>query len=194
MSCKEASEERGVENVIEKTSDKRFDIEVVCNALCNYNCNKNALFLDEYLIAYKELQSNESNDRRFFELLGPVFAFVAKDVENKIEILRGYRNDSQISHHYDSVQSMIDYETANNLLKDSKRPSGSRTLLRLHRALEFIALFMLELSKLENNAATGSIARECYKKSLSKYHPWYIQKTASVAMYTLPSRQDLITR
>ncbi|RWS29701.1 ceramide-1-phosphate transfer protein-like protein [Leptotrombidium deliense] len=170
-----------------EATTKAFDIELVCNALQTYNENVNALSLDHYLIAYEEL-------RRFFELLGAVFGFVAKDVDNKIEILKGYRNDEQIKSHYETIQSMFDYESSNNLLKDSKRPSGSRTLLRLHRALEFIMMFMSELSKLENNSATGGVARDCYKKSLAKYHPWYIQKTASVAMYTLPTRQDLIAR
>ena len=133
---------------------------------------------------------------RFFHLLGAVFTFVANDVKSKIEILEKYSKCSEIGTHYTTVQKMIEYEKTNNLLEldYSKRPSGSRTLLRLHRALEFVSQFMLEVSRLEDDKGTADVARDCYKKTLSKYHPWIIRKSASLAMYTLPYRHQLVER
>ena len=135
-------------------------------------------------------------DHRFFHLLGAVFTFVAKDVESKINILKDYSKCKEIGVHYRTVQKMIEYEKTNNLLEMdiSKRPSGTRTLLRLHRALEFVSQFMLEVSRLEDDKGTADVARECYKKTLAKYHPWYIKKSASIAMYTLPYRYQLVER
>ncbi len=52
-----------------------------------------------------------------------------------------------------SVQSMVNYEVTNNLttshVNHGRTPSGSRTLLRLHRALEFILSFMREIHTLK---------------------------------------------
>ena len=127
-------------------------------------------------------------------MLGSVFSFVASDVTSKIEILEKYRSDTEVGQHYQTFQSMIKYEHENNLLKDKRRPSGARTALRLHRALKFFADFMRELSALEDECGSGPVARDCYKKTLAKFHPWYIQKSASLAMYALPTRQQLIEK
>lgn len=119
---------------------------------------------------------------------------MASDVDTKITTLKEYRSDSDIGKHYESFQTMINYEEENKLLKDSKRPSGARTALRLHRALSFFAMFMEELRELADQTGSGAIARECYKKTLAKYHPWYVQKTATFAMYTLPNREQLVDK
>jgi len=145
------------------------------------------ILMDEYLRAYKELA-------KFFHSLGVIFSFVAKDVDSKIHILETYRSDELSGHHYKTFQSMIKYEESENLLKDPKRPSGSRTVLRLHRALQFFSLFMEELAEVSGSTASGPIAREVYKKTLAPYHSWVIQKSASFAMYKLPTRDSLIDR
>jgi hypothetical protein len=166
-----------------------FDIEIVCQSLQKCIEDKNAIDLDHYLNGFNELL-------RFFHLLGAVFTFVANDVQSKINILDKYSKCSEIGIHYKTVQKMIDYEKSNNLLELdlNKRPSGSRTLLRLHRALEFVSHFMLELSRLEDDKGTATVARDCYKKTLAIYHPWYIKKSASLAMYTMPYRHQLVER
>lgn len=125
-------------------------------------------------------------------MLGKVFSFVASDVDSKIAILAQYRADPEIGANYETFESMIKYEDEQKLFRDSKRPSGARTVLRLHRALHFFYTFMRELSELEEDCGTGPVAKDIYKKTLAKHHPWYIQKTASLAMYALPTRQQLI--
>ncbi|XP_054164619.1 ceramide-1-phosphate transfer protein-like [Oppia nitens] len=168
---------------------KSFDIELVCEALQRCIEDKNAIDLTHYLRGFTELL-------RFFNLLGKVFVFVANDVESKINILDVYLKESENGHQYQTLQSMIAYEKTSNLLKIdiSKRPSGARTLLRLHRALEFVAQFMLEVSRLDDDKGTAEVARLCYKRTLAKYHPWVIKQSASLAMYTLPYRYQLVQR
>lgn len=177
--------------ITDDKQSKAFDIEVVCDSLHKCIQDKNAIDLDQYLIGFTELL-------RFFNLLGAVFIFVAKDVESKINILRQYYKESETGLNYRTVQKMIEYEKSNNLLNEKnyneKRPSGARTLLRLHRALEFVSHFMLEVSRLEDDKGTSDVARDCYKRTLAKYHPWVIRKSASLAMYTLPYRHQLVER
>ena len=71
---------------------------------------------------------------RFFELMGTLFGFVASDVTSKIDILQAFKQGPN-GHHFQTIEDMILYEESENKFSDSKYVSGSRTLLRLHRAL-----------------------------------------------------------
>ena len=72
---------------------------------------------------------------------------------------------------------------------------GSRTLLRLHRALKFVMLFMKHVSADTSAERTvADIAYEAYEKSLANYHPWLLRHTAKVAVYALPSRDVLFSK
>lgn len=124
--------------------------------------------------------------------MGRMFAFVSNDLEEKIKILECHRQ-SEKGYHYETIQSMINYEMENDITSvKGQLPSGSRTLLRLHRALEFILMFMERLGRSSDCDKTSHIAADVYKVTLGKYHPWLVQKMASVVMYLLPSRQHLI--
>lgn len=128
---------------------------------------------------------------RFFRLNGRLFGFVADDLEEKIHILESHMKGPN-GQHYTTVQSMIDFEVANNITKVKHTlPSGSRSLLRLHRGLEFILEFMGRLGKSSDDMRSSTIAAETYKDTLSNCHPWIIQKMAGLAMYMLPSRRKL---
>lgn len=120
--------------------------------------------------------------------------FVTSDLENKIGLVEGYRNTEKggCNPAYLTIQSAIEYETKEKLLRDSKRPSGARTILRLHRALEFLSALMLNLSKLEEDSETVPAAREAYSDTLAKHHPWTIRTIASFAMRTLPHKKLLV--
>lgn len=120
--------------------------------------------------------------------------FVTSDLETKIGLLEGYRNTEKggCNPAYLTIQSAIEYETKENLLRDSKRQSGARTVLRLHRALEFLSALMLNLSKLDDAAETAPAAREAYSNTLAKHHPWTIRTIASFAMRTLPHKKTLV--
>jgi len=150
-----------------------------------------ALDMDQYVYAYKELS-------RFFRLLGTAFGFVAQDVDDKIGILEKHRA-SELSEHYATIDGMLKYETDSGLADSGhapaggKLPSGSRTLLRLHRALEFVVSFLGKVKEAPEDSGTSGIARESYDATLAKYHPWLIRKGANMAMYLLPTRKTLVS-
>ncbi|XP_061197722.1 ceramide-1-phosphate transfer protein-like [Saccostrea echinata] len=161
-----------------------FDLEVVHQGFLRCRQNNDQLILRDYLEAYHELN-------RFFRLSGRLFGFVAKDLEEKIHVLESHMN-SPNGQHYNTIQSMIEFEVTNKITKvKHKLPSGSRSLLRLHRGLEFILEFMKRLGQSSDDDRSSLIAAETYKDTLSKYHPWIVQKMAGVAMYMLPSRRQL---
>ena len=126
-------------------------------------------------------------------MFGTVFGFVSSDVEEKIGILRDYRK-SEVSDKYESVQKMLEYEVANKLTDNKKKASGARTLLRLHRALEFISALLEKIRDTDNKAKFSTEAVAAYDATLAKHHPWLVKKGVHVAMMMLPSRPDLLKK
>ena len=167
---------------VEPSSSLGFNISVVVDGF--EKCKDGDLHLDEYIKAYEELCI-------FFGLLGSVFTFITADVKDKIEILRKFRNGHDEREKYEKVEQMMEHEIDVNK-KTKKALLGSRTLLRLHRALSFTMLFMEKLSNSPNNEKASSIAANAYTETLAKFHPWLIRKAATFAMYTLPSRGDML--
>ncbi len=72
--------------------------------------------------------------------------------------------------------------------------SGSRTLLRLHRALEFIILLMQKMTELKDSDKLSGVGHESYSATLSKHHTWLVRKAVGLAMYTLPTRSQLLQK
>lgn len=146
----------------------------------------NTISLEKYILGYEELF-------KFLNLLGTVFGWVASDIDAKMEILRGLKNGEQ-SEKYQDVQSMIQYEVDNNLIKHKAKDSstGTRNLLRLHRALEYIVAFLDGIPALDDKDKCCSLSQEAYKKTLMRFHPWVVQKAALLAMHMLPTREGLI--
>merc|ERR1712029_1280957 len=142
----------------------------------------------EYILGYKELY-------KFLCLMGTVFGWVGSDVYNKVELLEKYLEGDK-KEHYQTVKSMIQYEVKNDLIKTKKKddPSGSRTLLRLHRALEYIIEFLHKIEDIEDEGYCSVISREAYEQTLMKYHPWVVQKAAKLAMGLLPTKKGLIAK
>lgn len=128
---------------------------------------------------------------RFLNSLGSVFGFISKDVVNKIQILVNYLNGENGSQ-YITIQSMVKYELDNELVDMTKRgrqpESGSRTLLRLHRALRWLELFLERLRTSTEDSKTSVLCSEAYNESLAKHHPWVVRKAAGMAFCVLPGR------
>ena len=87
---------------------------------------------------------------------------------------------------------MVKYEVDNDLTDQKKKASGCRTLLRLHRALEFISSLLTKIRVTDNSCKFSKEATEAYDTTLAKFHPWVIKKAVHVAMYTLPDRQNML--
>ena len=121
---------------------------------------------------------------------------MATDVFNKMEIVRGHRKDSEKGSNYVTVQSMLSHEIETDMIKPKLKDSttGTRNLLRLHRALEYINAFLEGIPGLETNDKCCPMSQEAYKKTLIKYHPWVVQKAAMMAMHMLPTKEGLIKK
>jgi len=145
--------------------------------------------LQEYVNGYRQVY-------KFLTLLGTVFGWVGSDVWNKIVALQKYLDNKEKSSNYATVKAMLDYEVENNCIKHKKNddPSGSRTLLRLHRALEYVIGFLRRLEDIEEEEGCAAISRVAYEETLMKYHPWVVQKAAKMAMGLLPNKQGLILK
>ena len=167
---------------VKNGAENAFRIHIVADSLAK--CSEEDLLIDEYITAYEELCI-------FFGLLGSVFGFITSDIKEKIEILRNFRNGHSERNMYERVEKMMEHEIEVNK-KTNQVLLGSRTLLRLHRALSFTMLFMERLSESTDHEKASSIASSAYSETLAKYHPWLIRKAANLAMYTLPSRGDML--
>lgn len=123
--------------------------------------------------------------------MGSVFGFISKDAVNKIKILVNYL-DGENGSQYVTVQSMVKYELDNELVDLTKRgnhpESGCRTLLRLHRALRWLELFLESLRTSSEDSKTSVMCAEAYNESLAQHHPWVIRKAAGMAFCMLPGR------
>lgn len=146
----------------------------------------NQIIIDEYVRGYTELT-------HFFEVLGSVFAYINSDVVEKVNILRYYR-DGESSENYRTVQSMMEYEIPLNFSVSMEQPSGSRTLLRLHRALAFASLFMKRLGESHRADKSSTLAYDSYHETLAQFHPWLIRKGVGVATYALGSCGSLLDK
>lgn len=166
-------------------SERTFRLEIVTEAFKKAKQEDGSIFLDEYVRGYDELCI-------FFDSLGSVFGFITSDVREKIGILQHHRSKEN-SDKYVTIKRMFDFEVEKELTAAQTKPlSGSRTLLRLHRALAFTMLFMKRLSEASDKDSSSTLASESYNETLAHYHPWLIRKAASLAMYTLASVGDMV--
>ncbi|XP_041984703.1 ceramide-1-phosphate transfer protein [Aricia agestis] len=144
------------------------------------------VIIEDYIDGYNELV-------KFLNLIGSVFSFVSSDVKSKIKVMEKLRSEED-SIYYESYKKMMKYEKESNLYEKKGFVSGSRTMLRLHRGLDFIRLFLKRLSEENENLDTCATCQNSYNETLAEFHPWYIKKAAILAMYALPSKQDLMKK
>ncbi|CAD7077357.1 unnamed protein product [Hermetia illucens] len=163
-----------------------FDLEKILRLFERSLHSDDDVLMDEYLEGYKEIS-------KFFHLMGSVFSFVSSDVKSKIEILEEFRSKDN-AEKFVSFRGMIEYEKHENLLTKPNYVSGSRTLLRLHRGLDFIREFLGQLPNLSPNEKATAVCQAAYNGTLAKHHPWIVRKSAVVAMYAMPTREDLLKK
>lgn len=169
-------------------SQDKFDLTKVHSCFNQCLAGDDDVFVDAYLEAFKELY-------KFFSLMGTVFGFVSSDVKEKVEILEKLRQQKENPDKFETVSKMMTYEQDANLLNKKDYVSGSRTLLRLHRGLDFIYVFLKRLGELEEpDAKTCAVCQTAYNETLAQFHPWLIRKGATLAMHTLPTRDLLLEK
>ncbi|CAH1959614.1 unnamed protein product [Acanthoscelides obtectus] len=145
------------------------------------------VLLQYYLDSFEELN-------KFFNLIGTVFGFVSKDLRAKMNLLQELMKDSRDPDSFKSVKGMIEYEKQNELLYKDGYTSGSRTLLRLHRGLEFIHLFLKKIGEIQNEDSTSGVCKDAYEQTLAKHHSFLIRNGAKIAIYSLPTKSSLLHR
>lgn len=114
------------------------------------------------------------------------------DVKEKIGILNQHRA-AEYGMNYITIHSMVNYEVGHNITKvKGKPPSGCRTLLRLHHAMEFIMAFLHDISHADQHEKLSGIASTAYNATLSKHHTWIVRKAVGLAVYALPTKDQLL--
>ncbi|XP_034551834.1 ceramide-1-phosphate transfer protein [Notolabrus celidotus] len=168
--------------------DQKFCLQEVLDTFKLCLSENKEVYLEHYVAGWRGLV-------KFLNCLGSVFGFISKDAVNKIKILVGYlegENGSQ----YVTFQSMMKYELDNELVDLTKRgnhqESGCRTLLRLHRALRWLELFLERLRTSTEDGKTSVMCAEAYNESLAQHHPWMIRKAAGLAFCVLPGRASFL--
>ncbi|XP_077367960.1 ceramide-1-phosphate transfer protein [Festucalex cinctus] len=166
------------------SDDPKFCFEEVLSTFKVCLSEDKAVILENYVSGWRGLI-------KFLNSLGSVFGFISKDATNKVQILATLlKGDAHC--HYRSAQSMVRYELDNGLVDVDKRgshpESGTRTLLRLHRALRWLELFLERLRISSEDSKTSAMCAEAYNESLARYHPWVVRKAAGLAFCVLPGR------
>ncbi|XP_023341765.1 ceramide-1-phosphate transfer protein [Eurytemora carolleeae] len=144
--------------------------------------------LKDYVDGYEQVY-------KFLSLLGTLFGWVGADVQVKVDNIRKHMVGEK-SQHYTTVRAMIEYENESGLIlwKKTSDLSGSRNLLILHRALQYVVAFLAKLENIDEEEKCTNISREAYESTLMKYHPWVVQKAAKVAMNLLPTKKALVLK
>ncbi|XP_065141348.1 ceramide-1-phosphate transfer protein [Paramisgurnus dabryanus] len=161
-----------------------FSLQKVLETFRSCLSENKEVYIKYYIEGWKELVC-------FMNSLGSVFSFISKDVVSKVQILENFLKSENESH-YVTVQSMVKYELENDLVDLTKRAnhpeSGCRTLLRLHRALRWLELFLDSLRTSTADSKTSTMCSDAYNESLAHHHPWLIRKAVGVAFCALPGR------
>uniref|UniRef100_A0A915ACF3 Glycolipid transfer protein domain-containing protein n=1 Tax=Parascaris univalens TaxID=6257 RepID=A0A915ACF3_PARUN len=166
-------------SVVESKDLHSFDIDIVSDHFERAIIGECDVDLPLYIAAYKELN-------KLFALLGTVFAFVKSDVEAKeAKLANLYASNRE---HYATVCSMVSWECRDGVPEEQ----GSRTLLRLHRALQFVNDFLASLKDSSDDVQVSWLCRRSYERTLSQYHGWLTRKGVAIASYTLSSRRALV--
>ncbi|XP_037684679.1 ceramide-1-phosphate transfer protein isoform X2 [Choloepus didactylus] len=162
-----------------------FNLKVVLVNFKQCLNEKEEILMDHYLTCWRGLV-------RFLNSLGTIFSFISKDVVTKLQIMERLRGGPQ-GGHYASLQSMVAYETSHQLVDLQGRSchpdSGCRTVLRLHRALRWLQLFLEGLRTSPEDARTSALCTDSYNASLAAYHPWIVRRAATMAFCALPTRK-----
>ncbi len=137
------------------------------------------------------------------EALGPLVGFFTHKVEEKITLIRqlsleeyGRQNPTAdkhvappLPHAYHSVRSMLEAELQRGVVSfDTQTPSGSRTLLRLHRSLLWLQLLLEKLGTEREGRSLSELCRDAYLEVLAPHHPWLVQRAAELVFRTMPDR------
>ncbi|KAJ8338141.1 hypothetical protein SKAU_G00371070 [Synaphobranchus kaupii] len=109
--------------------------------------------------------------------------------EKRLQPLEADGEDGRES--YKSVSSMMRSELSRGVVSFQRETgSGCRTLLRLHRSLLWLQLFLKKMAERPDAEgrlrSPGELCREAYEEALAPYHPWLLRRAAEFAFLAMP--------
>ncbi|XP_030293438.1 glycolipid transfer protein domain-containing protein 2 [Sparus aurata] len=199
--------------VLEGCPGQTFQVSLLLTHLLAAPAYQSDVLLQPYLSSWDELV-------KFMEALGPMVGLISKEIETKTSIIRqlallseknseaelgpdgssvntgaGTENDPEASQHagpYHSLRSMIWMEMKQGLVDfQHQTESGCRTILRLHRALLWLKLFLQKLAETPvagRLRSPSELCRESYQNTLANHHTWFVRRAAELAFIALPER------
>ncbi|KAM3926785.1 glycolipid transfer protein domain-containing protein 2 [Leptodactylus fuscus] len=177
-----------VERSLKNCKGKKFQIGKMLQSFHTCVTSDQEILLEHYLEAWRELI-------KFMDSMGTVFTFISHETITKIDILQKYLNGEN-GRNYRTIRSMMKYELENDVvnfkeLPSNKVPSGCRTLLRMHRALKWLEVFLYNVGTNPGQDKTSEMCAEAYHKTLAHYHSWFIRQVAEVAFLALPPVEEM---
>ncbi|MGH0185929.1 UNVERIFIED_CONTAM: hypothetical protein FKN15_019728 [Acipenser sinensis] len=184
---------RPAEGAVESTEHSRlcrgrdFQIHRVLTAFNSAVTGEREILLDRYLEGWDELV-------KFLESLGTVIGFISQEVKGKLGLVRNLRRGAPATEKgdpYRTLRSMMAHELRAGLV-DFRRQSlsGCRTLLRLHRSLHWLQLFLRAVGRSSAGDSMGVLCSVAYNQALAPYHSWLLRQAVGVALVALPDRAE----
>ncbi|KAK1153554.1 ceramide-1-phosphate transfer protein-like [Acipenser oxyrinchus oxyrinchus] len=188
---------RPAEGAVESTEHSRlcrgrdFQIHRVLTAFNSAVTGEREILLERYLEGWDELV-------KFLESLGTVIGFISQEVKGKLGVVRELRRGAPATEEeeeggdpYRTLRSMMAHELRAGLV-DFRRQSlsGCRTLLRLHRALHWLQLFLRAVGRSSAGDSMGALCSVAYNQALAPYHSWLLRQAVGVALVALPDRAE----
>ncbi|XP_046876492.1 LOW QUALITY PROTEIN: glycolipid transfer protein domain-containing protein 2 [Hypomesus transpacificus] len=174
-----------------------FQVSLLLASLLASPASPSDVLLEPYLASWDELI-------KFMESLGPMVGLISQEIQTKTSIIRHLALEEEEKKgadgptgagalpSYSSVRLMIQAELARGLVDfQHYSESGCRTLLRLHRALLWLQLFLEKLAAPRSAGRLRSpseLCREAYQSTLAKHHTWLVRKAAELAFIAMPER------
>lgn len=193
-------EELGGSDIIGECPGQQFQVSRLLLHLSSALGPASDVLLDPYLLCWEELI-------KFMEALGPLVGFFTHKVEEKITLIRQLSLEESVRlnatadkrvappplHAYRSVRSMLEAELQRGVVSfDTQTPSGSRTLLRLHRSLLWLQLLLEKLGTEREGRSLGELCRDAYLEVLAPHHPWLVQRAAELVFRAMPDRSAFL--
>ncbi|XP_075062476.1 glycolipid transfer protein domain-containing protein 2 isoform X2 [Mixophyes fleayi] len=177
-----------VQDSMRNCKGKNFQIGKMLQSFHNCVTDKREILLEDYLDGWRELI-------KFMDSMGTVFTFISHETITKIDILQGYLNGEN-GKRYRTIRSMIKHELENRVvnfkeLPSNQVPSGCRTLLRMHRALKWLEVFLYKVGTSSDHGKTSEMCAEAYHKTLAHHHSWFIRQVAEVAFLAMPPLEEM---
>ncbi|KAM3601978.1 uncharacterized protein V6R79_022186 [Siganus canaliculatus] len=199
---------------LEECPGQTFQVSLLLTHLRASPAYTSDVLLQPYLSSWDELV-------KFMEALGPMVGLISKEIETKTSIIRqlalsadkgpeaelgpdlhsvnsvsteagSNMESAQHAGAYHSVRSMIRMELSQRLVNFHQQTnSGCRTLLRLHRALLWLKLFLQKLADIPvagRLRSPSDLCREAYQSTLANHHTWFVRRAAELAFIALPER------